>query len=149
MSETKTEPPPTLLDVFRSIIAKHENTDVVNPRWMATQAMTEIKFPRSLHEIGFSGCHAHFTQMFRSHLRGQSGKRFEADLFPDTLQKRYPRKQLTADGEAEYVLRDRMTEEDANYNIDRLTKEGGAKLRHADALRSWAHGRFGRDSVTA
>jgi hypothetical protein len=31
---------------------------------------------------------------------------------------------------------------DIDYNVDRLRREGRAKLKHADALEAWARGRF-------
>ncbi len=57
------------------------------------------------------------------------------DLFP-ALQSRYPVAH-SSDTEPEYVLLDHLTEADAMFNVNRLRREGEAKLHHADALESW------------
>jgi len=63
------------------------------------------------------------------------------NLFPGTLQHRYPRKPDVKGEEPVYVLRDLMTDEDVAYNVARLRDEADSKLMHADALEAWGKDR--------
>jgi hypothetical protein len=134
-----------LYAVLASICATHRDKPSLNPAWLATEAMHVIAFPRELHNIGYKGCHLEFRQIARSFCR----KRFDPaeaeapDLFPETLQARYPQRPTDPDADPVYVLLDLMDDSDIQYNIDRLRKEARAKLRHADALEAWARQRFG------
>ena len=65
-------------------------------------------------------------------------------MFPETLQKRYPRQQSDNSVEPEYILLEFMSDSDIDYNVARLRKEAVAKLRHADALEAYRLRKFGR-----
>jgi hypothetical protein len=129
-----------LYAVIRSICEGHRDLPSLNPVWLATEAMTVIGFDRDIHELGWRGCHLQFRQIARSFCRRHFDptERTEDDLFPETLQERYPRREFNPSGEAEYVLRDLLTPSDIAYNVERLRREASAKLKHADALEARA-----------
>lgn len=57
----------------------------------------------------------------------------------------YARQALNTDAERqqepEYILRERMTDNDVAFNVARLRNEARAKLAHADALEAWGRNR--------
>lgn len=119
----------------------------VSPAWVATQAMTLIAFPRDLHRLGYAGCHLELRQIARAKLR----KRFdptaiadddapEPDLFPETLQERYPRRPEKGE-EPNYRKLDALTDADVSYNVARMRKAGLALTEHARRLEEWHTGR--------
>lgn len=120
----------------------------ISPAWVATQAMTLIEFPRSLHRLGYAGCHLELRQIARSKLR----KRFDPtaiadadeaqpDFFPETLQERYPKVRAQRGEEASYRKLDALTDEDVRYNVTRMRSAALALARHADRLEAWHAGR--------
>ena len=109
-----------------------------------------IRFAKSLHPVGWTGCNMHCRQIARSFCRRnfdpaeaaiESVSR-QIDFFPDTLQDRYPRKH-TKGQEPVYVLRDHLTEDDRWDNIDRMRKAAVALRKHADALETETRQLFG------
>jgi hypothetical protein len=130
----------------QKVIDRHKAVAEINPDWVATETMQAIRFPRSLHRLGYAGCHLELRQIARSKLR----RKFDPtapdeeddgeDLFPDTLQDRYPRKHKSGTPPS-YVLRSLMTEDDIAYNVKRMRRFGAALLKHADALEEWGRGR--------
>ena len=133
-----------LAQAVQAIIERHADLVAISPAWVATAAMQAIEFPRDLHELGYAGCHLELRQMARSKLRRQFDPvarsedvaDYGEDLFPDTLQDRYPRRPRRA-CEPEYVQRTRMSRDDLSYNVERMRRAGSALLRHADALEEW------------
>jgi hypothetical protein len=130
--------------VERAYLA-HTGRPTISPSWLATEAMIAIGFPRSLHPLGYLGCHLQMRQIARGFCRQhfEPEETVEDDLFPDTLQQRYPSVK-GAGGEPIYVVLDAMSDDDVAYNVARLRKEARAKLRHADALEAWGRRKFGR-----
>ena len=114
----------------------------ISPEWVATETMNAIEFPRALHRLGYAGCHLELRQIARSKLRYEfdptaaDGREDEADLFPDTLQDRYPRRHKKGEPPI-YVLRSLMSAADIVYNVKRMRRFGAALLKHADALEEW------------
>lgn len=133
-----------LNDVLRSVFESHRDRPSIHPSWLATEAMVEMEFPRELHQLGYLGCHLALRQLARALCRKvfDPKETLENDLFPDTLQDRYPRRPAKDTEEPEYVLLSIISKEDAMYNVDRLRKESMSKLRHADALEAWIKKRF-------
>lgn len=130
-----------LSSIVQKIIDLCIKTAEVSPAWVATQAMTVIGFDRSLHRLGYAGCHLELRQIARAKLRG----RFDPvepktddidDLFPETLQERYPRKPKRGE-EPVYVLLHLLTDDDVAYNVKRMRRAAGALNRHADRLDAW------------
>lgn len=132
-----------LYRVVGAAYEKHKDQGEISPSWLATLAMVEIGFGRDLHELGYIGCHLHLRQVARYFC----GKKFdpeeniEDDLFPETLQQRYPKKPTDKDSEPVYILLDLLSDDDVKYNVARLRKESSAKLKHADALEAWGRSR--------
>jgi len=128
----------------QKIIDRHRFTAEVSPSWVATAVMQAIKFPRDLHRLGYVGCHLELRQIARGKLRRQFDPataaeeyaRGQSELFPDTLQDRYPRKPKAGE-EPMYVFREVLSDEDCEYNLARMEKAGHALLKHADAFRAW------------
>lgn len=116
----------------------------VSPSWIATQVMAEIKFPQSLHMLGYVGCHLEIRQIARGKLRRahdpyakvKASIEGDDDLFPETLQERYPRQPRPSE-EPIYALRDLLTPIDVQFNVARMRRGGQALLKHADALEAW------------
>lgn len=135
-----------LNEVIRSVYNAHSDRPALNPAWLATEAMHVIDFARDLNEIGYLGCHLQFRQIARGFCRKhfEPDQSAEDDLFPGTLQQRYPQRPAPDETEPVYTLLDLLTEEDTRYNIQRLRKEARAKLMHADALEAWANRRFSK-----
>jgi hypothetical protein len=135
-----------LQDVVRAVYDKRRDLAEISPSWLALEAMNEISFPVVLHELGWIGCNLQFRQIARSFCRQHFDPEVvvENDLFPETLQQRYPLKQTDGSQEPVYVLLDLLSQEDILFNVERLRKEASAKLRHADALDAWRMRKFGR-----
>ncbi|MFL5253256.1 MAG: hypothetical protein ACJ8AI_10245 [Rhodopila sp.] len=133
-----------LYEVVRAVYHSHCDRPTLNPAWLATEAMHAIGFARNLNEIGYLGCHLQFRQIARSFCRKhfEPAQSDEPDLFPGTLQQRYPRRPENEDEEPVYVLLD-LLDDDVAYNVMRLRKEARAKLAHADALEAWGKRRAG------
>jgi hypothetical protein len=113
---------------------KHKEAGDVSPAWLATLAMMEIEFPRELHEPGYLGCHLYLRQI----ARGLCGKKFdpvqaikEDDLFPETLQQRYPKKPSKNDEEPVYRLLNLLSADDVTYNqkTGELEARGGVRIK--------------------
>lgn len=133
-----------LYHIIREVYESHSDRPSVSPAWLATEAMETIQFPRGLHEVGYEGCHLQFRQIARSFCRRHFDptETVENDLFPETLQQRYPLSPNETDEEPTYVLLDRLGQSDLLYNVTRLRKEARAKLSHADALEAWGRRKF-------
>jgi hypothetical protein len=133
-----------LAQAVQKVIDDNSAVDAISPAWVATGAMQAIGFARALHRLGYVGCHLELRQIARSKLRRQFDPVSDAahgeDLFPDTLQDRYP--QRPARGrEPVYLLRALMEDADVAFNVERMRRAGAALLRHADALEEWGGGR--------
>ena len=128
----------------QKVIDDYQIVGEVSPSWVATQVMQEIAFPRSLHLLGYVGCHLEIRQIARQKLRRAhdpaakvaASVEGEDDLFPETLQERYPRHPRRSE-EPIYALRDLLTRADVKYNVERMRRGGRALLKHADALEAW------------
>jgi hypothetical protein len=137
-----------MIDLQKAVVS-------VAPDSIATGAMEIIKFRYAMHNAGWHGCYQHMLQLARERLRGRFDPEARAkaylagqsELFDDALQDRYPRApRREADGslaEAEYILREQLSEEDRWFNIDRLDLTADALRRHRNALRAETIKRFG------
>jgi hypothetical protein len=141
-----------LAAAVQTIIDANMDAAEISPAWVATEALAAIKFPRELHRLGYAGCHLELRQIARSKLRRQfdpinqaweaSAETDEEDLFPETLQDRYPRRPEKGQ-EPLYVLRVLMRRADVDYNVQRMRRAGRALLKHADALGAWGEDSLG------
>lgn len=122
---------------------KYKEQGMVSPSLLATLAMAEIGFTIKMHELAYLGCHLYLRQVARSFCNKKFDpiETVEDELFPETLQQRYPKCPVDRDDEPVYILLDLMTDQDVDYNVSRLRKEASAKLRHADALEAWGRSR--------
>jgi hypothetical protein len=129
-----------LWDVIFAIYDKHRKQSRISPAWLATEGMVAIDFSRSTHELGYIGCHLQLRQIARQFC----GQHFDPihrqapadDLFPETLQERYPVK--TPEGEdPEYILLEEMDDDDFDFNIERMERRARSLLKHVDALRAY------------
>src|SRR3954465_14804194 len=130
-----------LVDAVVRVIDRYqkEKAERISPAWVATQAMIQIRFPRTLHEIGYVGCHLEMRQIARQKLRRwfdpnekvKASVDGEDDLFPETLQDRYP---IPAGKGKEpvYVLRNLLRKPQVKFNVERMRRGGRALMRHAD-----------------
>jgi hypothetical protein len=118
----------------------------INPSWIATEALQEIDPAGSSLELVRLGCHLQLRQIARSLCRKLFEDSDDDDGQPrftgfDGLQWRYPTARSKGKPDPEYVLRDRMSEDDIAFNVSRLRSEARAKLAHADALEAWGRSR--------
>ena len=129
-----------LAEIVARIIEIRRTQVRVNPSWIATEALKEIDPANRSHPLVRTGCHLQLRQIARAHCR----KLFEDDdddsepHFADfkELQWRYPAAHSKDKSEPEYVLLDQLSRIDVEYNVQRLQREGQAKLDHADALKA-------------
>lgn len=133
----------------QKVIDAHAATPEISPDWIATETMLAIKFPRALHRLGYAGCNLELRQIARGKLRRKFDPTSPADpdadeddLFPETLQDRYPRRRKRGQPPT-YVLRDLMSRLDLEFNVKRMRRVGQALLKHADALESWGESHLG------
>jgi hypothetical protein len=135
MKDREGEP---LWEVISALYEKHRGSPSVKPAWLATQGMKQIGFRPKLHELGYIGCHLQLRQIARAFC----SRKFDPlhrvahaadDLFPETLQERYPVRPTPGE-EPRYVLLDALSAEDRAYNVERMRRAGRALQKHADAL---------------
>lgn len=138
-----------LAEIVARIIEIRRTQIRVNPSWIATEALKEIDPANRSHPLVRTGCHLQLRQIARAQCR----KLFEDDDNEDDndneppfigfkeLQWRYPAARSKDKPEPEYVLLDRLSHADVEYNVQRLRREGQAKLDHADALEAWGRSR--------
>jgi len=135
-----------LAEIVARIIDIRRGQVRINPSWIATEALKEIDPSSRSVDLVRLGCHLQLRQIARAECR---------TLFEDTedvdeprfsgfegLQWRYPTARSKRKDEPEYVLRDHMSDDDINYNVARLRREGRAKLAHADTLEAWGRSRW-------
>lgn len=128
-----------LWEAIAAAYDKHQYDPRVSPVVLANEGMRRILFPRRLHEVGWIGCNLQLRQIARQYCR----KKFDPttrddddDLFPETLQERYPTRPESGE-DSEYVLLNVLSDDDVDYNIDRMEKSIAGQQKHLDALRAW------------
>ncbi len=132
--------------LLASVLDKHQHKASVRPAWLATETMATLDPNRMAPQLVYRAAHLQLRQMARALCRREYGEdagdtAAQHNLFPN-LQARYPSKRTVKDADPEYVRLENLTLEDVTYNVDRLRKEGRAKLKSADALEAWAQQRF-------
>lgn len=136
----------SLYEIIGAIYERHSAESMVQPSWMATLAMQEIGASREVNPSWYLAAHLQFRQIARSFCQ----KRFDPvenasdDLFPGTLQERYPRAPNSTTDEPVYVLQDQLVDADVIYNVARMRKTALSLMKHADALEAWAAHKFGK-----
>jgi hypothetical protein len=145
-----------LSDAVEEMIGINKASVSIAPDHIARGALDIIGFAYATHNAGWYGCYQHLLQLTRERLRGKFDPKARAqafldgqlEIFGDTLQDRYPRKRVRdawtgAWSEPEYVLRDRLSEEDRWANIDRLDQVARGSTKHSEALRAETIGLYG------
>jgi hypothetical protein len=139
-----------LVDAVRRVYDINRNVVAIDPEFLANHAMEILRFDKSIHPVGWLGCNLHMRQIARAFCRRNfdtaaaalAGEAVNGDLFPDTLQDRYPR-QSQKGQEPVYVLREHLSEDDRWFNIDRLRSAALALQKHARALEIETEATFG------
>ena len=132
--------------------ALHEdNIIAISPAFLAKTCYENDIDPVGLAPPAARGCaEIALRQMARSvcrqHFKEQGRDTEQSELFGGNLQPRYP---AHRHGEEVYVQRKHLTEDEYDYNIQRLRSEGGAKLFHADALEAEKEARFKEAAAAA
>lgn len=128
-----------LYEIITRVIENRADEITINPAWIATEAMAVSDPDGTANPTVYHGCHLQFRQIARSICRGKfeeaEGDESQHSLFPD-LQTRYPVKRKQGE-EPEYKLLEELTDEDVQYNVNRLTLESAKKMKHARALSAW------------
>jgi hypothetical protein len=140
-----------LTDIIARIIDTRRGETRISPSWVATEAMVEIDPGRSSVALVYLGCHLELRQIARSLVRlhfedtsdPADDESAQHELFPK-LQWRYPAARSSGAGEPEYVKLEDLSAADVAYNVQRLRREGNAKLKHADALDAFGRSRTAR-----
>lgn len=149
MSDEKATPEEIALwEHVRRAIVELDGEEAVDPVKVANIVITRI----SHQEMRFDAI-MHIRQVARAVLRhlhkkskdgtpvspsirSEKEPTFDGDDF-SLLQWRYPLSHLNPEGERGYILRDKMSENDWQWNLDQLEMDGGIKLRHATQLERW------------
>jgi hypothetical protein len=71
---------------------------------------------------------------------GEDNETHQHELFSGQLQDRYPTPRRGGQ-EPAYKLRDHLSNEEVDWNIEMLRKSAYARLEHADAMLAWSEGR--------
>jgi len=130
------------------VIEVSKKTIDLSPAWVATEVMVRLGFgpnsPKALSDADvYELAHGQLRQIVRGRLRKHDpieAANEDDDLFPETLQERYPRVPLE-NAEPIYALRDHLTNADVNYNVKRMRRVSNALAKHADALEVWHRSR--------
>lgn len=142
-----------LWNVMARVYEAHEARNSVHPTWLATEAMNVIGFPRTLHSLGYVGCHLAFRQIAREYCRqrfdpvrgGDAADDKMADLFSG-LQDRYPIPPLPGE-DPTYVRLALLTQEQVLYNAERMRRAASGLMKHADALLAYGKEKFGPEAA--
>lgn len=134
-----------LAEIVARIIDIRRTQIKINPTWIATEALMQIDPANQSITLVRTGCHLQLRQIAREQCR----KLFEDSEDGDEprfaaiegLQWRYPAQRSKEEHEPQYILRDHMADVDVAYNVERLRREGRAKLAHADTLEAWGRAR--------
>lgn len=135
-----------LAEIVSRIIDTRRTQIKINPNWIATEALKEIDPSSRSIVLVRLGCHMHLRQIARAQCR----KLFEDVEDPDAphfsgfegLQWRYPVARLDKETESpEYILRDSMSNEDVEYNVERMRGTSRSLAAHADLLEAWHRSR--------
>lgn len=150
-----------LYQVVARAYAERETEVDIRPFQLADRAMNLINFSPPIHPLGYLAAHLESRQIARSYCDKKHGVDDDDDLpeplepselskgpvqyrflFP-MLQRRYPtaRSQALEPDQREYRQLPFLTDEDIAFNVQRLRKEGNAKLAHADALEAYGRSR--------
>lgn len=134
-----------LFDTVARIINVRASETRISPSWIATEAITDLDPERVSVPLVYLGCHLQLRQIARQLLRksfeSEETESFQHNLFPN-LQARYPTARSVDADEPEYVVLEMLSDEDIDYNIDRLRSEAMSKLKHADALAAFKRARI-------
>lgn len=137
-----------LADAVRQMYEINHRVVAIDPEFLANGAMDIIGFGKSLHPVGWLGCNLYCRQLARAFCRrnfdaaAHAGEAVNGELFPDTLQDRYPC--IPQKGkDPTYVLREHLSEADRWFNIDRLRVVASALQKHARALEIETEAMFG------
>jgi hypothetical protein len=127
-----------LWDVIDRLLEIHRAKKELSATWFATEGMKLLNFTATDNRPVYWGCHMALREIARARFRGKWDPAvavLEAsdDLFPETLQERYPLKPKRGE-ERRYVLLEFLPDADLWYNVARLRKASRALQRHADAL---------------
>jgi hypothetical protein len=140
-----------LAEIVARIIDIRRTHVKINPTWIATEALKEIDPANRSVALVRIGCHLQLRQIAREQCRtlfedseGDDEPRFAAI---EGLQWRYPAQRSKEEHEPQYILRDHMSDADVAYNVERLRREGRAKLAHADTLEAWGRARRRRGTA--
>lgn len=146
----------TLTEAVERMIDLNAQVPAIGAEFIARGAMGIIGFAYELHHAGWYGCEQHLRQLARSALRGRfdPAERAKAivagdvqeDLFPETLQERYPRAHHNGD-DFEYVKRTHLSEGDYVYNVARMRRVATSLQRHANTLEAEQFEKFGRPNA--
>jgi hypothetical protein len=132
-----------LIEIISRIIEGRRGEARISPSWVATEGMQELRAgwmrePNNGYPLVYIGCHLQLRQIARGVLRERfepeldDGETVQHPLFPG-LQWRYPIPHAEGE-EPQYVLLDLLTDEQIDYNIERIRSEVEAKQRHIDIL---------------
>lgn len=133
----------SLIDVVNSAILNSSNQIRVSPSWVANSAYKSLDPTELAPYRARLAATEHLKQLARQQLRGKFDPKEDEtgleqhDLFPD-LQRRYPIKHESQDGDPIYVNLEDLTDPDIQWNVQRLRREATTKQKHAAALEQWA-----------
>ncbi|HTB46649.1 MAG TPA: hypothetical protein VK741_23730 [Acetobacteraceae bacterium] len=143
-----------LWETIDRLFELHRYKRELSATWFATEGMKLLSFDPTDNRPVYWGCHLALREIARAKFRGHWDpvevirQAIEDDLFPETLQERYPLRAKKGE-ERVYVLLEHLPDADLAYNVERLRRTGRAYLKHSDALEAWGKQRVRRPEPVA
>src|SRR5260363_188900 len=126
--------------------ASEQDMNDLPPSWIANQVYDAYGNTSVDAHVQYA-CMEHLKQMARKLLASKfhpdRDEIAQGELFPETLQTRYPIKRKRGE-EPVYKLLDALSEIEGYWNVEQLEKAGGARFKHADTLRTFLKVKFSR-----
>ncbi len=126
--------------------ASEQEMDHLSPSWMATQIYEAYRSPSDDAHVQYA-CIEHFKQMARKLLASKfhpdRDEIAQGELFPETLQARYPIQKKRGE-EPVYKFLEALSELEGYWNVDQLRKAGRSRLKHAQTLLIYLKAKFSR-----
>src|SRR5260363_89638 len=120
--------------------ASEQDMNDLPPSWIANQVYDAYGNTSVDAHVQYA-CMEHLKQMARKLLASKfhpdRDEIAQGELFPETLQTRYPIKRKRGE-EPVYKLLDALSEIEGYWNVEQLEKAGGARFKHADTLRTFS-----------
>jgi hypothetical protein len=132
-------------------IEKASSTIELSPTNLALAVLHQFSNKRTNPLLKYSSLE-HIKQVARKALAGhfeadgEDNEAYQGELFSGHLQERYPTPRKRGESPV-YKLREHLSVNEAEWNIEQLRKSARARVLHANALQAWNESRsFGKST---